>query len=600
MTEAVPFLVAAAASAALALPAQRLARRFGMVSVPRSDRWSKKETPLLGGAALFAGFLAAALVALPLGDRRVQGILAGAALLFAVGLWDDARGLRPTTKLAAQLAAASILVLAGIEVEILGRRVLGIPLTLFWVVGITNALNLLDNMDGLASGVGAIAALVLAAFGATTGVPWLAALALGVAGAAVGFLPWNVSPARQFLGDSGSLVLGFLLSAAGILGTYREAGNVLLVLAAPVFVLGVPILDTTLVTLARKFHGRKVSEGGKDHLSHRLVALGMSERRAVAVLWAVAAGFGAVALWASPAVGRGVAFGSVVLFGLAAAGAAIFGVVLGEVKVYHAVPLENGARAERAREVRNAFLYYFRAVAVVFLDLGFVVGALAAAHALRFGGKGDPFDQERFFEALPVVIVARMAALQALGLQRGFWRYFGLRDLAAVGTATALGTALTAGGLWLLYGHRGFLGFSSYVLLLDAILFFLFLVGSRSMFRLVVENLGGFPEDGTPVLLVGGGAEGDLALRSLRLRGGVRPVGILDGDPLLRGRHFHGVPILGTPEDLAAVLAERSEVREVILSKAPEPEAQERLRAAARAAGAKLLLAPSAHRFAEI
>ena len=597
MSGLIPLLVAAGVAALLGPLTRRLARSAGMVSIPKEDRWSKRETPLLGGVALFGGFLAAALVALPIGDRKVTGILGGATLMFAVGLWDDRSRLRPSTKLAAQCAAAALLILSGIEVKVFGRRVIGIPVTIFWVVGITNALNLLDNMDGLASGVGAIGALVLAAFGATTDTPWLTPLALAAAGAALGFLPWNVSPARQFLGDARSLSLGFLLAAAGILGTYREVGNVLMVLVAPVFVLGVPILDTTLVTLVRKFHGRRVSQGGKDHLSHRLVALGMTERKAVAVLWAVAAAFGAVAILASPSVGQGPEMGSLVLFGLAAAGAAIFGVVLGEVKVYHPVEVENGAGAERAREARDTFLYYFRAVAVVFLDLGFIVAAFAAAHALRFGGKGEPFDKERFFEALPVVIVARVATLQVMGLQRGFWRYFGLRDLAGVAAATGMGSVATAGGLLLLYGYRGF---STYVLLLDAILFFLFLVGSRSMFRLVVENLGGFPEDGIPVLLVGGGAEADLALRSLRLRGGVRPVGILEEDPLLRGRHFHGVPILGTPEDLEKVLAAHPGVGEVILARAPEPAEQERLRAVVRASGAKLVLAPGAHRFAEI
>jgi UDP-GlcNAc:undecaprenyl-phosphate GlcNAc-1-phosphate transferase len=474
-------------------------------------------------------------------------------------------------------------------------------------------------MDGLAAGVGAIAALVMAAFGEASGLGWLSPLALAVAGAALGFLPWNISPARQFLGDAGSLPLGFLLAATGILGTYREAGNALLVLVVPVFVLGVPILDTTLVTLVRKFHGRKVSQGGKDHLSHRLVALGMSERKAVAVLWAVAAGLGVVALVASP---RGRALfdpGTLVIFGLAAAGAAIFGVVLGMVKVYHPVPEAEAdaairqaaedaeragtggaagvsARAERAVEARDTFLYYFRAVAVVFLDLAFVVGAYAGAHALRFGGRGDPGDQARFFEGLPLVILAKFVALQAFGLQRGFWRYFGLRDLAAVGKAVVAGGLLAAAGIGWGYGTYGF----QRVLIIDGVLLFLFLVGSRALFRLLVEQVAGFPSDGIPVLLVGAGTEGDLALRALRIRGGMRPVGILDPDPLLKGRDFHGVPILGVPADLPAVLARLGKVEEIVLARVPEPAEQERFRTAARAAGAKLLVAPTALRFTEI
>jgi UDP-GlcNAc:undecaprenyl-phosphate GlcNAc-1-phosphate transferase len=501
-----PLGVGAAVAAALAPAAQALARRLDLVDRPKEERWSKRPTPLLGGVALLGGVLAAAAAGgLPLGDPRVRAVGAGALLLFAVGLWDDVRGLRPSAKLAAQVAAAAVLVLGGVEVELVERRILAIPLTVFWVVGITNALNLLDNMDGLASGVGGIAALVLAALGASSGVPWLGALALGVAGAALGFLPWNVSPARQFLGDAGSLPLGFLLAAAGILGTYREAGNVLVVLAAPVCVLGVPILDTTLVTLARRLHGRKVSQGGKDHLSHRLVALGMGERRAVGILWTVTALFGGVALLVSPSVGPGDSAGPLLLLGLLAAGGAIFGVVLGEVKVYHPVPGGEPDRAERAAEARNAFRHYFRAVAVVFLDLGFILAAFVAAHLLRFEGRGEPFDRFRFFEALPVVVVAKVAALQAAGLQRGFWRYFGLRDLAAVGKGVLLGSALTAGGLWALYRFEGF---SGKVLLLDGILLFLLLVGSRALFRLTVENLGAFPEDGAPVVLVGAGREG--------------------------------------------------------------------------------------------
>ena len=271
MSGTVPLLVAGAASAVLAPLTQRFARRLGLVSVPKEDRWSKRETPLLGGVALFFGFLGGSLPFLPLGDPKVRAILVGASLLFAVGLWDDAKRVRPSTKLAAQIAAAAILVMAKVEVEILGTWTVGIPITIFWVVGITNALNLLDNMDGLAPGVGAITALVLAAFGPSSGVEWLTPLALAVAGASLGFLPWNVSPARQFLGDAGSLPLGFLLAAAGILGTYREAGNVMLVLAAPVFVLGVPILDTTLVALVRLRERRPIHLGGKDHSSHRLV-----------------------------------------------------------------------------------------------------------------------------------------------------------------------------------------------------------------------------------------------------------------------------------------------------------------------------------------
>jgi FlaA1/EpsC-like NDP-sugar epimerase len=166
-----------------------------------------------------------------------------------------------------------------------------------------------------------------------------------------------------------------------------------------------------------------------------------------------------------------------------------------------------------------------------------------------------------------------------------------------VAKGVVAGSALAAAGLTLVFGWAGF---SKPLMVLDAILLFLLLVGSRALFRIVIEHLAGFPEDGVPILLVGAGAEGDLALRSLRIRGGVRPVGVLDEDPRTRGRFFHGLPVLGTPADLERVLRERPAVKEVVLARASEPAEQERVREVARAAGAKLMLAPTALRFTEI
>ena len=231
---------------------------------------------------------------------ELAGILGGCAIVFAAGLVDDLRHLSPLAKLAAQFAAAGLAIAAGLRVELVTNDVLGVAIALFWLVGITNAFNLLDNMDGLAATLAAIACVYFAIDAATVHENDLVlVLSLSLAFACAGFLPFNLRPAggaRAFMGDAGSQLLGFLLAALALASSWTTTGATVATILLPLLVLAIPILDTTLVTVRRLAERRPVTQGGKDHSSHRLVYYGLSETRAVALLALIAVALGATSV----------------------------------------------------------------------------------------------------------------------------------------------------------------------------------------------------------------------------------------------------------------------------------------------------------------
>ena len=257
-----------------------------VVAAPRADRWHTRSTPLLGGSGIFAGLLVAVGIALAFdlipASRELGGILGGCAILFAAGLADDLFHLPPLAKLGAQGAAAALVLVAGVRVEIVGNPVVATVIGVAWLIGMTNAFNLLDNMDGLAATLAAIACAFFAVDAYTVHPSHLVALlSLAICFACVGFLPYNLRlsrPASVFMGDSGAQVLGFALAALGLASSWTVAGSTVATLLLPVLVLAVPILDTTLVTVVRLLEGRPVTRGGRDHTSHRLVYQGLSDR----------------------------------------------------------------------------------------------------------------------------------------------------------------------------------------------------------------------------------------------------------------------------------------------------------------------------------
>ena len=279
-----------------------MARLLGVVDRPGERRLNKRPIPRLGGLAIFLGILVPSLAFLSL-DGEMRGIVLGAAVACVVGAVDDFRGLAPLPKLAGQVAAASIPLAFGVWVDHFTFPFLGVvdlpawvgmPLTVVWIVAVMNMVNFLDGMDGLASGVCAIAGLTFAILALSLGKVDAAVLSAIVAGACVGFLRHNFFPARIFMGDSGALVLGFTLATVSISGLLKTASTVVLFL--PLLVLAVPILDTSFVVAKRVKYRRPISSPDRSHLHHRFMNIGFSQRRAAVTMWSWTASLGAAAL----------------------------------------------------------------------------------------------------------------------------------------------------------------------------------------------------------------------------------------------------------------------------------------------------------------
>jgi UDP-GlcNAc:undecaprenyl-phosphate GlcNAc-1-phosphate transferase len=279
-----------------------MARILGVVDAPGGRRLNRSPVPRLGGVALFLGIFVPALAFMPLG-RETRGILLGAAVAVTLGAIDDFRGLRWFEKLTGQLVAASIPVWFGIWVDrftfpLLGIHSLpswaGVPLTILWIVAIMNMVNFLDGLDGLAAGVAAIAGLTFAVIALSLAKTDAAILSAIVFGACVGFLRHNFYPARIFMGDSGALLLGFVLATISVQGLLKTAATVALFF--PLLVLAVPIVDTTFVVVRRLKHRQHVFEGDQAHLHHRFLRRGFSQPRAAVTIWAWCLSLAAAAL----------------------------------------------------------------------------------------------------------------------------------------------------------------------------------------------------------------------------------------------------------------------------------------------------------------
>ncbi|MCL5982285.1 MAG: undecaprenyl/decaprenyl-phosphate alpha-N-acetylglucosaminyl 1-phosphate transferase [Firmicutes bacterium] len=294
------FMVAVTVSMLVTPWAGRLAFRVGAVDRPNNRKIHQRVMPRLGGLAVFAGFAAAS--ALLPAEPRLTGLLLGGAVILLLGLLDDTRGLSPKVKLLGQSLAAAIVVAFGIRIDFINNPFNGyfylgafsIPFTIFWIVAITNAINLIDGLDGLASGVSAIVLLTFAVIAHQIGQTTVSLLALALAAAVLGFLRYNFYPAKIFLGDCGSMFLGFMVAVLAVFGLLK--GLTVVTFVAPVIVLGVPVFDTCFAIMRRFYEHRPIFQADKGHLHHRLLSQGYSHRQAVLFIYFLSLIFSAGAL----------------------------------------------------------------------------------------------------------------------------------------------------------------------------------------------------------------------------------------------------------------------------------------------------------------
>jgi UDP-GlcNAc:undecaprenyl-phosphate GlcNAc-1-phosphate transferase len=520
-----------------------------VVAAPRADRWHTRSTPLLGGSGFLAGLLIASGIALLTGaipaTRELGGILAGCTLLYAAGLADDVFRLSPLAKILAQVAAAAVVLAAGIRVEIVSNNILATAIGVVWIVGMTNAFNLLDNMDGLAATLAAIACIFFAIDAFTVHPSHLiATLALGLFFACLGFLPYNVRLGRSaavFMGDSGSQLLGFAVASLGLASSWTVAGSTVATLLLPLLVLAIPILDTTLVTVVRLLEGRPVTKGGRDHTSHRLVYRGLSDKRAVVLLCAVSAALGLTSL-AYKVLDDTL-------------------VSLAGVLVTFAVLVQFGsflADVSRAPEVEGAsflrsLLVHRRRLVEVLVDFALISASFVAAYAIRIQGAGTVWDRHMLHLTLPAVLVARYIAFIAFGLYRGVWRYAGARDAASVFAAVLVSEAAAFLFMWATVPWDGF---PRGIFLIDLLLCTALVGAARFSERAVARGIGSFVgrRNQRRTMIVGAGRSGRSLLRELRETPGERVVAFVDDDVALRRRRLQGVPVVATLDEIGWAL----------------------------------------------
>ncbi|MGD9694148.1 MAG: glycosyltransferase family 4 protein [Thermoleophilia bacterium] len=370
-TNLVPIICAlvAALLVVVATPlAARLARRVGAVDVPSDRRIHTLPTPRLGGLAILLGFLVPVLFYLP-ADSAGRALVTGAILITLLGAADDIWGLGPAVKLAGQALCAAIPVSAGLTIDHITLPFLGVgdlgpaqyPLTIIWFVALVNMINFIDGMDGLAAGVSGLGATTFAVLAASLGRGDPAIMAAALAGACAGFLVFNFHPARVFMGDAGSMLLGFVIAGVAVSGVMKSAAAVAVV--APLVILAIPILDTSFVIMKRLKHGLPIYNADRSHFHHRFFTIGWGQRKTVLALYAWCALMGAVAI-AMRFVPYNNPDGSIRLWGALGLGAAFFAALLASIYLVYVleilkwrstpiVKIVRESRLARSREVAN-------------------------------------------------------------------------------------------------------------------------------------------------------------------------------------------------------------------------------------------------------
>ncbi len=545
----VTFLIAFTSSIGFVLFIRWMEKKTGIIDHPRADRWHSVPTPHLGGVGIFFGFALATVLTSNL-EQYPWGILIASGIAFSLGLIDDLRHISPQTKLIGLFIAAFTIIIFGNITAFFPWRFANILISFIWLVGIANALNLLDNMDGLAGGTALIVSGFLAYFFWKSGNDPFLYLTLAIGGSVLGFWIFNFPPASIFMGDSGSLFLGLTLAALAI-AREPQASNVFAVMGIPIFIFLLPILDTVMVSITRILRGRSPIQGGRDHTSHRLVALGLSERQTLLVMMGISviSGVAAVILesWSY--------FLSLALLPFIVLTFSLFSAYLGRMKV---VEIPDSKRNEwKVLTNWMVDLTYRRRVLEVLLDFFLITFTYYLAFIIQLGLPIDSSQASRFLQTVPILVASSYGSFFIFGVYRGVWEYLSMEDVLRYVRATLSGTVLTAGIVRLVFGFQAY---PVSVFFIYEILLLTLIVGSRFSFRLLDKYIKTEKsKKGVPVLIYGAGDAGELALRECTQNPalGYEPVGFIDDDPLKKGRSIHGVKVIGGLDQLETIIETR-------------------------------------------
>jgi UDP-N-acetylmuramyl pentapeptide phosphotransferase/UDP-N-acetylglucosamine-1-phosphate transferase len=562
------------------------ARRFGAIDPPGERKVHGTPIPRLGGLAIFISFHLGLLLSYsfdffsypPNFLTRIHfGWLFIASLLaFGVGLVDDIRKIPPSVKFSFQVMAGFIVAVTSYRIEsiswplgTLQLGILSIPITVLWIVGITNAINLLDGLDGLAAGTSLIVCFTMFGISLHDQNIGIALLSLLLAGTILGYLKYNFHPASIFLGDSGSYFLGFLLSilslSSGLKGTTTFA------ILIPIMTLGLPIMDTFLSMVRRvlkslhiftvdnqknilKFfymNGKSIATADRDHIHHRLLKLGLTHRNAVFFLYGVTLLLG------------GTTFSCVYFRDANQA------LIVAAIAVLSYIGIKKLGYSEIQLLQNGTFLSLYSSPLVCGKTFKFMIDTASIslsyylAFLLRFEGTISPTVKQYYLSTIPVILIAKMVAFYLLGIYEGPWRYIGVADFLKMLKASVLGCLAAALILWTL----PFFGvFSWSVLLIDFNLLFILMIGTRGSFR-ILEHLYLAHENGARrVLIYGLGRSSMDAFQEFIRNPGLHlnPIGFIDDTYKNLKKRINGYPVLGSLDSLESIL-DKNSIAEVII-----------------------------------
>jgi len=588
------YFLSFATAGGLALALTPLVRSFArwakIVDLPSERKIHKEPVPLLGGVAIFLSFNLAIFLAMLFDKtlfaesilRRWPALFICQVIVLSFGIFDDIKRLEPWAKLVLQIIAGIVIALFGFGITAIanpftGRMIelgfLAVPFTVFWLVLIANALNLVDGLDGLAAGTSIIAAATIFGLSFLNQNIGVGIASVALAGSALGFIRYNFHPAKIFLGDSGSLLLGFLLAVFSIQGSSK--GATLVAVLAPVLALGLPIMETLLSMIRRflrsihlvdystkngsvralYFRGIPLFKADKDHIHHRLLKLGYSHRKAVALLYGICIALSLMAFLS-------VAIKNINWVGFI--GAVVVAVFIGikRLRYEEFKILENGLLMPVFNfPIVNSRLFH------TFFDLGVISFSSYVCFVLvfrSFGGEAKSL----FIESLPLLLLIKIVIFYLTGVYKKSWAYPSVEELTGILGAVFLSSLVSALIMEVVFGIAAFGGLAFFVL--DFYILLTLAGGIRFSYRLLMSYYKkGFGGRKKKVLIYGAGYRGSTVLKEIRHNGDylVNPIGYLDDDPTKKGKFVHGCPILGSVDDLEEILS-RNDIAEIIISTA--------------------------------
>jgi UDP-GlcNAc:undecaprenyl-phosphate GlcNAc-1-phosphate transferase len=569
-------------------PAVRaVARKLGALDLPGGRKVHDHPIPRLGGFSIFVAFYVILIIVSQidffffpsdfLEEINFPWLVVASFIMLGIGAVDDFRRVSPSIKFFFQIIAGVIVALACVKIQVItlpfrtiNLGIWSIPVTILWVVAITNAINLLDGLDGLAAGTSLIVCVAMFGISLLNQNIGIALCSAILAGSILGFLKYNFYPASIFLGDSGAYFLGFILSVLPLLGGLK--GTATFAILIPLLALGLPIMDTALSMLRRllrslhimeideekneiKFFfldGFSVFRADRDHIHHRLLQMGLTQRKTVILLYAISLVLG------------GLAFSSIYFKNIN------YGLFLTTIGLASYIGVRKLGYSEIQILRNGALLPLFDAPVVnirifrFFVDMAFIALSYYLAFLLRFEGRFEPSIKEYYLMTIPLVLTIKMGIFYLSGLYKGAWRYTSVSDVVKMVKAVALGCFVSALVLWAIPGY-GVMSFS--VLVIDFNILFFLVTGARTSFRVLEHFQISNNHHGRKILICGVDKSGLQALNEFinNPRLGLSPVGFIDEDEKNRGKQVSGYPILGSIDSLENILKNDS-ISEVIVT----------------------------------